>query len=464
MNRFASLACLVALALGCDPSPVEDSGTPDTGTPRDSSVADTTVTMDSAIDSAMPDARDSGPPMMVEAVINEAVLNHAGLDMNEYVEFLAPPSEDLRALTILFVEGDIDATGNSPGTIDAFVPLGVADASGIYLAPPFVADTLENGSMTLLLVQGFTGTGLLDLDTDDDGVTEMEPWDAIIDAVAIDDGDTGDVFYAGGAVISRGFDGVDETPGGISRLPNGVDTDSPDDWTRNDFDGAGIPGLDPGTPTATEALNTPGEPNALAVTPPADVLINEIVVNHFGADTDEFLEVRGSPSTDYSSLAIVILEGDIPNFGLVDGVFPLGTTDANGYWRTDFSSDVLENGTATYLLVQYFAGFPGWDLDMDDDGALDGEPWTARVDSFAIRDEDEPGDRTFDPVVLAPTFDGVGLTVGGISRIPDGTDTDSVDDWTRNDFDGDGLPSFPSATASSGEAVNTPGAANEVAP
>jgi uncharacterized protein len=51
-------------------------------------------------------------------------------------------------------------------------------------------------------------------------------------------------------------------PGGASRIPNGVDTNTVADWTINDFDGEGLPGFI-GTPAIGEALNTPGALNAL---------------------------------------------------------------------------------------------------------------------------------------------------------------------------------------------------------
>ena len=70
--------------------------------------------------------------------------------------------------------------------------------------------------------------------------------------------------------------------------------------------------------------------------------------------------------------------------------------------------------------------------------------------------------RTYAAPVLGPGFDGVGTEPGGASRFPYYTDTDSVTDWKRNDFDGDGLPGF-TGTLAAGEARNTPGAVTRVA-
>jgi hypothetical protein len=49
--------------------------------------------------------------------------------------------------------------------------------------------------------------------------------------------------------------------------------------------------------------------------------------------------------------------------------------------------------------------------------------------------------------------------VGGASRLPNGTDTAAAADWTRNDFDGDGLAGF-TGTPALLEARNTPGTMN----
>ena len=72
------------------------------------------------------------------------------------------------------------------------------------------------------------------------------------------------------------FDGNSFQPGGASRIPNGTDTDTASDWVRNDYNGAGIPALDPGTPEVGEALNTPGAENQLVLPPLPDLQITEI--------------------------------------------------------------------------------------------------------------------------------------------------------------------------------------------
>jgi hypothetical protein len=185
--------------------------------------------------------------------------------------------------------------------------------------------------------------------------------------------------------------------------------------------------------------------------------INEFVVNHTGTDTNEYIEVFGDPSTDYSAYRLIQLEGDISK-GTIDTVLTVGTTDVNGFWVTDYINFELEDGTITILLVKDFTGADGDDLDVDDDGKFDSTPWTAIVDSVAVTDGGT-GDLTYGIPVLSSGFDGLSSELGGASRIPDGYDTESQSDWMRNDFDGEGIPGF-TGTVDVGEAYNTPGATN----
>lgn len=210
------------------------------------------------------------------------------------------------------------------------------------------------------------------------------------------------------------------------------------------------------TPTAGEFVVNIHE---VPVTP----VINEFVLNHAGADTHEYMEVFAAPSTDYSSLSLVVLDGDGPEAGRVEWVVAVGTTDASGLWRTPFTADVLENGTSTLFLVDGFTGAVGDDLDAADDGTLDSAPWASVVDDVSV-DDGGTGDHAYAGVTLTPTFDGAGVTVGGASRLPDGTSTGSPSDWGRNDFDGAGLEGETgwtgTGTPAAGEALNTPGATN----
>lgn len=191
-----------------------------------------------------------------EPVINEFSASTTGTDI-EYVEIFGEPNTDYSAYTILEIEGD---SGSAIGTIDEVISVGTTDASGFWQGS-LPSNSLENGTITLLLVTNFTGALNDDLDTNDDGIFDITLWDSIVDGVAVNDGGAGDLTYA---VPSLGvsYDGQPFAPGGASRYPDGIDTDISADWVRNDFDLAGIPGYD-GTIVEGEAYNTPGLSNAV---------------------------------------------------------------------------------------------------------------------------------------------------------------------------------------------------------
>jgi predicted extracellular nuclease len=220
-------------------------------------------------------------------------------------------------------------------------------------------------------------------------------------------------------------------------------------------------------------LNASGADDGLAVddfsltpnggeVPVAEPKINEFVFNHVGTDTNEYVEVVGDANTDYSAYSILQIEGDTTGSGTVDSIFPVGTTNSSGHWYTGFLNGPLENGTVTLLLVKDFTSSAGTDLDTNNDGAFDSTPWSALVDDVAVSDAGA-GDVAYSTTILAPGFGGNPFTSGGASRIPDGADTDSVDDWVLNDFDLAGIPGF-TGTPVEGEAYNTPGAPNEAVP
>ena len=190
--------------------------------------------------------------------------------------------------------------------------------------------------------------------------------------------------------------------------------------------------------------------------------INEFVFNHTGSDSNEFIEIFGDPNTDLSAYSILVIEGDSGGAGEIRRVFPLGTTDADGFWTTGILSGQLQNGTQTVLLVEGFTGSVGDDLDAGNDGTLDSAPWTSIIDSVAV-DDGGGTDQTYASTVLDRGFDGNANTVGGASLIASGPNPGDPLVWVRNDFEGAGLPAFPGVVADADEAVNTPGAANAVA-
>ena len=278
-------------------------------------------------------------PPTVTPVINEFVANHTGTDTNEYVEIRGPAGTDLSSLAVLQLEGD--TTG--AGTLDTVFPVGTTSADG-YWHTGLLTNALENGTITLLLVEGFDGSTGTDLDTDNDGTLDVMPWTSILDAVAVTDGGAGDLTY-GTPVLAPGYDGFTFTPGGASRIPDGSDTDAPSDWMRNDFDLAGLDGAT-GTPEAGEALNTPGAPNQAFEEPsPVDGLVISQVYGGGGNSgatlRNDFIELFNG------SGAPVSLDGWSVQYARFDG----------SSWQATPLSGTLEAGR--YYLVQEAAGTGG---------------------------------------------------------------------------------------------------------
>jgi len=188
--------------------------------------------------------------------------------------------------------------------------------------------------------------------------------------------------------------------------------------------------------------------------------INEFSASTIGTDV-EYIEIYGTPNINYSAYTLLEIEGDSYNSGKVDEVISIGTTDANGFYLGSLPANALENGSLTLLLVKNFSGSYGSDLDTDNNGSLDVTPWEAIVDAVAIHDGGS-SDNTYGVPVLGKNYDGVSsYAPGGASRIPDGFDTEASTDWVRNDFDLAGIPGYIGSLGP-GEALNTPGAPNEI--
>jgi hypothetical protein len=213
---------------------------------------------------------------------------------------------------------------------------------------------------------------------------------------------------------------------------------------------------DGGIGTDTLQVSVGGTPPA----PDIDIVINEFVANHVGADTMEFIEVKGTPNTDYSALSVLQIDGDGTNDGTILSIHPVGFVGSTGYKNiTGFMPDVLRNGNITLVLVENFRGNLFDDVDPDNVGSITNQPWDRTIDDVAVEDPDRPGTFYSLVVLLATNRD----QYDGASRIPDGFDTESAGDWVRNDFDKIGYPGFP-GTPSKDEAYNTPGEPNQLSP
>ena len=130
--------------------------------------------------------------LLLEPKINEFSASTTGTDV-EFIEVLAILTPIILPDTLLEIEGDTTSTPGY-GMIDHVIPIGTTNAGGLYLQN-LLANDLENGTVTLLLVKDFTGALSNDIDANDDGVIDTPYWSAIVDAVAVNDGGVGDLLW-----------------------------------------------------------------------------------------------------------------------------------------------------------------------------------------------------------------------------------------------------------------------------
>jgi hypothetical protein len=244
-----------------------------------------------------------------DPVINEFVANHTGSDSEAFVEVFGDANTDYSALTVLEIEGD---SSSNEGTIDAVLQVGTTNAGGYWIDD----EDMENGTITILLVENFSGSVGNDLDTDDDGTLDSTPWTRIVDDVAVSDGGSADITYSS-TVLAPFFDGNPFGAGGASRSPNGTDTNTAADWVRNDFDGFGFPGFT-GSPDVGEAENTPDAVNVVitVATDPLGACFEPATLIH---------DIQGSglSSSDVGSIREIegVVVGDFRGPGGLNGFF-----------------------------------------------------------------------------------------------------------------------------------------------
>ena len=209
-------------------------------------------------------ATDQGPGTLTitstppPPALSEIRIDQPGGDVDEYFE-LAGFAQSLDGLSYIVIG---DGTGGS-GTIESATDLTgqamggsgfwVAGEASMTLATPDMVTSLgfENSdNVTHLLVRDFTGATGDDLDTDDDGILDVEPWSEVVDSVAllenaIDPG-TGNT-SGGDLVYSSTTVGPDGTfvPGHVE-ICNGS-------WEIADFD----PAAGSDTPGATNSCLAP---------------------------------------------------------------------------------------------------------------------------------------------------------------------------------------------------------------
>jgi len=396
-----------------------------------------------------------------DPVINEIRIDQPGTDNDEYFELKGVPGAPLDGLTLIVI-GDGTATTLS-GVIETVVSLdgSAINGSGFFLCAestftlngaipdltlPGNGLNFENtDNVTFLLVRGFTGALNQDLDTNDDGILDLTPWEAIVDSVALVTPNvpaTGTVPPSGVEhVYSSTIVGPDGpfVPGHAYRCAN-VDAWKVGSFGTGVTDTPGAANLDCAFCGSTiagscfETHETGGcdilevcsfvclsDPScceagwdqacvnaaiaAFSSSPAAPAaVISEIRTGQSGPDTDEFVELRGPAGTNLTGAWYLVIgaSGTDPN-GRVISATPLrgGVIGASGYFVIAEASftlgspdlvasnlEFIENRTSTHLLVTNFTGRIGQDIDADNDCTATDLPWVATVSSVTLRGND----------------------------------------------------------------------------
>ncbi|MFO0874469.1 MAG: hypothetical protein U0575_10920 [Phycisphaerales bacterium] len=127
-------------------------------------------------------------------LLNEIRADQPGTDNDEYFELLGDPSLSLDGVTLIVIGDGVGGSGGIEEIVHldghALRPDGffLVAQPQMTLAVPDLVTPLEfenSDNLTFMLVTGFTGTMGQDLDIDDDGVLDIAPWSAMLDAVAI---------------------------------------------------------------------------------------------------------------------------------------------------------------------------------------------------------------------------------------------------------------------------------------
>jgi hypothetical protein len=205
----------------------------------------------------------------------------------------------------------------------------------------------------------------------------------------------------------------------------------------------------------------------LSVSVPAQVELNEIYASHAGTDTQEFIELEGTPGLALTNYVVLIVEGDGAGAGILDRAWDLSsfTMPADGFFvlgdtavpNVDLSigtSDTSENGTETIYLVRA-------------NNATDLATLLASLNTQL----DPDADLVTTIPTLATIVDHIGMTDGGATdkifdsaRVigPDGTffpagiyrGNDAKNDWCNNYLDFDNVANL--------KQTRTPGVANVI--
>lgn len=156
--------------------------------------------------------------------IRSVLFNDPGTDNHEFVEIQGDPGMDLENIWIVEIEGDggalgvidraWDLSGNSIGSNGLFLYRKAAilpdpDVETVVVTDP--SFNIENGAVTLLILDSLTATVGTDIDFDNDGIVDSLPWKLLLDGIGVDaSNSTPDIAY------DLGFEVINDNGGPIN--------------------------------------------------------------------------------------------------------------------------------------------------------------------------------------------------------------------------------------------------------
>ncbi len=359
--------------------------------------------------------------------INEIIVNTAATDQ-EFLELAGTPGSSLDGFTILEVESGgvidtvIDLSGSFGGT--GFFLLASPEAEsdlGVTADLPILNNTFTNASQTYLLVQGFVGSSSDDIDANNDGVIDNEPWSSIVDSVAIieNDGPTiystnvlgpdGNFLAAGGfrdpAITGDFLLHSFDDPSLYSPMGGGGDLELEINEYRNDFND-----------TVTDVAS--GERDFVELIGPADFTFGNLFLVEVAGDDFEDVS-RGSLDPGVITNVVPLSGATTDDIGiLVVGNNANPRLAPNDVGTDDF--DLLVSAGSIFV-ARDFTGEVGEDLDTNDDGTFDVMPFSEVVVGLSLEDDDTDVDQSyFEDIIPANSATPDFVEVAG-ERIPDVT-------------------------------------------
>lgn len=285
--------------------------------------------------------------------LSELHYDNAGSDANEGVEVSGPAGSALDGWSVVFYNG---SGGAVYGTLDltGTIPETCRPEGGLA----FERSGIQNGAP--------------------DGLALVDPEGAVVEFLSYDG-----VFTASDGPAA----GLTSTDMGVAE---GSSTGADESLQRAS---AEAPWTGPGASTFG-CTSEPGGGGG----PTGPVYLSEIRADQPGSDPDEYVELGGAPGTGLDGVSLVVVSDGAGGFGVVENVTDFGgrVLDAAGAFVAAEASFTLgtadlvtslnfENGdNPTFFLVRDFTGANGQDLDIDDDGTLESEPWAEVLDCLSL--------------------------------------------------------------------------------